>query len=97
MTEAAAELPPPGQRVMRPNHTTLGYFMAIAGALLFSVNGSVSKVTLTSGVDSLSLVLLRCAGAMLGLLALVLIVEPGRLRVARSEWPLYRLGAVVQH
>jgi drug/metabolite transporter (DMT)-like permease len=95
VTEAAAELPPPGQRVMRPNHTTLGYSMAIAGALLFSVNGSVSKVTLTSGIDSLTLVLLRCAGAMLGLLALVLIVEPGRLRVARSEWPLLLVYGVV--
>ena len=62
--------------------------MAIAGALTFAVNGSVSKVTLTSGVDSLSLVLLRCTGAMLGLLLLVLIVEPGRLRVSRPEWSL---------
>ena len=69
--------------------------MAIAGALLFSVNGSVSKVALSSGVDSLSLVLLRCAGGMLCLLILVLIVEPARLRVASREWPLLLVYGVI--
>ena len=69
--------------------------MAVAGALAFSVNGSVSKVTLIAGVDSLTLVLLRCAGAMLGLLVLVLFVDPSRLRVSRGEWPLLLLYGVV--
>jgi drug/metabolite transporter (DMT)-like permease len=95
VTEAAAELPPPGRRDWLPNHQALGYTMAIAGALLFSVNGSVSKVALSSGIDSLSLVLLRCAGAMVGLFLLVLAVEPGRLRLARREWPLLLVYGVV--
>jgi len=95
VTEAAGELPPPGHRVIHANHSALGYLMAIVGALLFSVNGSVSKVALTSGMDSLTLVLLRCAGGMICLSILVLIVEPGRLRVARHEWPLLLVYGVV--
>jgi drug/metabolite transporter (DMT)-like permease len=69
--------------------------MAIGGAVLFSVNGSVSKVTLSSGLDSLDLVLLRCAGAMLALLLLVLAIEPSRLRVRRDEWPLLLVYGVI--
>jgi drug/metabolite transporter (DMT)-like permease len=86
VTEATAELPPPGHPTTTlPRGRPIGYAMAIAGALLFSVNGSVSKVALSSGIDSLSLVLLRCAGAALGLFLLVLVVEPRRLRVRRAE------------
>jgi len=69
--------------------------MAIAGALAFSVNGSVSKVTLESGVDSLSLVLLRCAGATAGFFLLVLLIEPRRLRVRRQELPLLLVYGVI--
>ncbi len=73
----------------------IGYLMAIGGAMLFSVNGSVSKVTLSSGLDSLDLVLLRCAGAMVALLVLVLAIEPSRLRVRRDEWPLLLVYGVI--
>lgn len=69
--------------------------MAIAGALTFAVNGSVSKVALTSGIDSLSLVLLRCAGAMAAFFLLVVLVEPRRLRVSRDEWPLLLIYGVI--
>ena len=50
VTEAAAEVPPPG-RIGRDAHPrrTLGFSLAIGGALLFAVNGSVSKITLESG------------------------------------------------
>ena len=95
MTEASAELPPPGRRGFSPDHAALGYTMAVAGALLFSINGSVSKVTLSSGIDSLSLVLLRCAGALVCFFVLVLAIEPSRLRVARREWPLLLIYGVV--
>ena len=95
MTEAASELPPPGTRTVLARGRPIGYVMAVGGAILFSVNGSVSKVTLSSGLDSLDLVLLRCAGAAVALLLLVLAVEPARLRVRRSEWPLLVLYGVV--
>ena len=95
VTEAASELPPLGRAHEIDSRRALGYVMAIAGALAFSINGSVSKVALGSGVDSLSLVLLRCAGATLGFFLLVLLIEPGRLRVRRSEWPLLLVYGVI--
>lgn len=76
-------------------NAALGYTLAISGALLFSVNGSVSKVTLSSGIDSLSLVLLRCSGALLCFFILVVTIEPSRLRVSRREWPLLLVYGVV--
>lgn len=88
MTEATSELPPPGQRRVLERGRPIGYAMAVGGAFLFSVNGSVSKVALDSELDSLDLVLLRSAGAAVGLLTLVIAVQPSRLRVARQEWPL---------
>ena len=95
MTEASSELAPPGARRVLERGRPIGYVMAIGGAMLFSVNGSGSKVTLSSGLDSLDLVLLRCAGAMAALLLLVLIVEPSRLRVGRQEWPLLLVYGVI--
>lgn len=95
MTEASSEIPPLGEVRTLPRGRPIGYVMAVAGALFFSVNGSVSKVTLTSGMDSTSLVLLRSAGAALVMLALVLMIEPRRLRVRRSEWPILLLYGVV--
>jgi drug/metabolite transporter (DMT)-like permease len=89
VTEAAAEVPPPG-RIGHDRHPrrTLGFALALGGALFFAVNGSVSKITLQSGVDSLSLVLLRSAGAAACLFILVLLTDRSRLRLARSELPL---------
>lgn len=69
----------------------VGYAMAIAGAVLFSINGSVSKVTLDSGLSSTDLVLLRCTSATVCFLVFVIVIEPARLRVARREWPLLLL------
>lgn len=89
MTDAIPEVPPPGRLSLGPHpHRTLGYLMALGGALLFSVNGSVSKITLQSGVDSMSLVLLRSAGAALCLFVLVLASDRRRLRLSRTEVPL---------
>lgn len=96
MTEAAAEVPPPG-RIRHDAHPrrAIGFALAIGGALLFAINGSVSKITLESGVDSLSLVLLRSAGAAVCLLTLVLATDRSRLRLHRAELPLLLLYGVV--
>jgi len=96
VTEAAAELPPPG-RIGHDAHPrrALGFSLAIGGALLFAVNGSVSKITLESGVDSLSLVLLRSAGAAACLLLLVLVTDRSRLRLHRAELPLLLVYGLV--
>ena len=69
--------------------------MAIGGALLFAVNGSVSKITLESGVDSLSLVLLRSAGAAACFFALVLVTDRRRFRLRRAELPLLLVYGLV--
>jgi drug/metabolite transporter (DMT)-like permease len=90
-----SELPPPGTRAGLARGRPVGYVMAVAGAVLFSINGSVAKVTLGSSLSALDLVLLRCAGATLCFFVLVLVVEPRRLRVSRDEWPLLLLYGVV--
>ncbi|HEX5017563.1 MAG TPA: DMT family transporter [Actinomycetes bacterium] len=96
MTEAAAEVPPPGRlRRAVGSHRTVGFAMAIGGALLFSVNGSVSKLALQSGIDSLSLVLLRSAGAAVVLFLLVLATDRSRLRLSKLELPMLLLYGVV--
>ncbi len=96
MTEAAAEVPPPG-RISRDRHPrrTLGFALAIGGALFFAVNGSVSKITLEAGVDSLSLVLLRSSGAAICLLVLVVATDWRRLRLRRAELPLLLVYGLV--
>ena len=69
--------------------------MAVGGALLFSINGSVSKIALQSGLDSLSLVLLRSAGAAIALFGVVLVADSSRLRLRRDELPVLLLYGVV--
>jgi drug/metabolite transporter (DMT)-like permease len=67
-------------------HPRLGYAMAIAAAALFAINGTVSKVILTSGgMTSLRLTELRATGAFLGLAAFIALTSPGRLRIRRDE------------
>lgn len=95
MTEAAGGLFASSGRPGSTNSRPRGYLMAVSGALAFSLNGSVSKVTLSSGIDSLSLVLLRCAGATAAFLILLVCIAPARLRIRRDEWPLLLFYGVV--
>lgn len=50
--------------------------MVALAAALFAINGTVSKVILGSGIDSQRLTEVRCAGATIGLLAIVLATRP---------------------
>jgi drug/metabolite transporter (DMT)-like permease len=95
MTETAAELPPPGRLRGVAEHRFAGVAMAVGGALLFSMNGSVSKVALQSGIDSLSLVLLRSSGAAAVLFVVVLAIDRRRLRLTKAELPMLLLYGVV--
>lgn len=63
----------------------LGAAMAVGGALLFAVNGTVSKVVLGAGVSAMRLVELRCVGAALFLFGWVAATRPASLRVGRKE------------
>ncbi|MCB1015951.1 MAG: EamA family transporter [Acidimicrobiales bacterium] len=59
----------------------------LAGAALFGVNASVSKVVLASGLPPARLTALRCTGAALGLLLVLTTVRRTSLRIPRAEIP----------
>jgi drug/metabolite transporter (DMT)-like permease len=70
----------------RPDQRSgLGYLMVASAAVLFAVNGTVSKVVLGSGLSTLELTQLRSTGAAAGLLAFLLLFARARLRVDRRE------------
>lgn len=66
---------------------TRGYAYVSLAAVLFAVNGSVSKVVLESGLDPSWLAALRCTGSAAGLGLVLLAVSPRRLRTNLRELP----------
>src|SRR5438105_798573 len=86
-----APLPVTPARHRRPR---VGYAMAAGAAALFGVNGAVSKVILASGISSLRLSQVRMTGALLGFVAVLLAVAPGRLQVERRELPFLAVFGV---
>jgi drug/metabolite transporter (DMT)-like permease len=69
--------------------------MAATAATLWGINGVVSKVILGSGVSSLRLLEVRSLGAAIGLVLVLLVVAPGRLRATRRELPFLAAFGVV--
>ena len=65
----------------------LGVAMVAGAAILFAVNGSVSKVVLQSGLTSIQLTQARSIGAALGFALILAVTNPGRLRVTWRELP----------
>jgi drug/metabolite transporter (DMT)-like permease len=61
--------------------------MAACAATLWAVNGAVAKVILASGISSLRLTQVRSGGALAGLVVVLLLTAPERLRVRRRELP----------
>jgi drug/metabolite transporter (DMT)-like permease len=61
--------------------------MAACAATLWAVNGAVAKVILASGISSLRLTQVRSGGALAGLVVVLLVTAPERLRVRRRELP----------
>jgi drug/metabolite transporter (DMT)-like permease len=74
-------------RRARDRRPLRGYAMVAVAALLFAVNGAVSKVILARGVSSPRLAEVRSTGAFLLLTASLLLVRPRLLRVRPSELP----------
>lgn len=62
-----------------------GLVIAVVAAVLFSVNGTVSKVVLQHGLSSLELVSVRSAGTALVLLGITAATRPRALRVGWRE------------
>ncbi len=71
-------------RAARP---VLGYGFTIGAAGFFAVNGTVSTLALEAGVPPTRLTALRCLGAAVGLVLLLLAVSPARLKVSAREIP----------
>jgi len=82
MSEAAFPVKP-----ARTRHPRLGYLMASAAAVLWGINGGVSKTILATGLSSERLAQVRSLGAALGLVAILAVTAPGRLRLTRRELP----------
>jgi drug/metabolite transporter (DMT)-like permease len=82
MSEAAFPVAP--ARTRRPR---LGYAMAALAAVLWGINGAVSKVILASGLSSERLAQTRSLGAAAGLVLVLAVIAPRRLRLTRRELP----------
>jgi drug/metabolite transporter (DMT)-like permease len=82
MSEAAFPVEP-----ARVRHPRLGYAMAATAALLWGVNGTVSKTILATGLSSERLAQVRSLGAAVGLVAILAVLSPGRLRLTKRELP----------
>lgn len=82
MSEAAFPVEPAPRR--RPR---LGYAMAATAAVLWGINGGISKTILASGLSSERLAEVRSLGAALALVAVLALTAPGRLRLTRRELP----------
>lgn len=76
----------PGLRAHAPSRVT-GYVLYLTAALLFGVNGTVSKMVLQSVGDSARVSQLRVTAAFLMLLVFVAIRRRGSLRIPRPELP----------
>jgi drug/metabolite transporter (DMT)-like permease len=86
-----APLPVRPARHRRPR---IGYAMAATAATLWAVNGTVSKVILASGISSLRLSQVRTTGALVGLVIVLLVTAPERLRVRLRELPFFALFGI---
>ncbi|HEY4346145.1 MAG TPA: EamA family transporter [Gaiellaceae bacterium] len=89
MSEAPLPVEPAPHR-----RTRLGYLMAAGAATLWAFNGNVSKVILASGISSARLTEVRSAGACLGLVLILLVTNPSRLRVRVRDLPFLALFGV---
>src|SRR5688500_19214758 len=71
----------------RERRPAIGYAMVLSAALLFALNGTVSKVVLQSGISSLELTQVRATGAFLGFALVLAVTRRRRLRLRRRGLP----------
>ena len=79
-----AYIPGEAGRERRP---AVGYAMVISAALLFALNGTVSKVVLQSGISTRELTQVRATGAFLGFALVLVFVRRESLRLTWREVP----------
>ena len=73
----------------------LGVLFVLAAAGLFSINGTVSKLTLQSGLSSLRLVEIRCLGAAVIFIVIALLRDRGSMRTTWRELGFLAVYGVV--
>ncbi len=78
-----------------PARPRIGYLMASSAAVLWALNGTVSKVLLASGFSSLRLAQVRTTGALIGLGVVVVLTAPSRLRAHPRELPFLAAFGIV--
>jgi len=83
VTELAEPLP--GIPTAKQRHRVLGYTVYSIAALLFAVNGTVSKSILLTGISAARLTELRVTLAFLIMLIIVAITRRSALRIRRDE------------
>jgi drug/metabolite transporter (DMT)-like permease len=84
-----APLPIPGA-VQRDQRAGTGYVMALCGAALFAVNGTVSKVALTgSELTAVDYTELRATGGFLGLALVLAVLARDKLRITLRDVPFF--------
>lgn len=88
MTELAEH--PPASRKL-----AIGYGLYLCATLMFSLNGTVVKTILLSGVSATRLSEFRATGAFLILLVVVAIIRPRALRIRRDEWKILLAYGVI--
>jgi drug/metabolite transporter (DMT)-like permease len=81
--------------VTRAARPALGYALTLGAAAFFAVNGTVSTLALQAGLPPARLTALRCVGAAVGLLAVLLLTSPGRLRIGVRDIPFLAVFGVV--
>ena len=84
----------PARGAVFERRPAVGYVMVATAATLFAVNGTVSKIILTSGLSSFRLTEARCAGALIGLTLIVLVTQPRSIRTSRRELAFLALFGV---
>ena len=72
-------------RGFRGSADTVGILMYLAAAFLFAFNGSIAKLAMAAGLDSVRLTELRNAGAMVVLVLFVLVTNRSAFRIQRGE------------
>ena len=70
---------------IKGDSTHRGEFMVVIAALLFGVNGTVSKLVLHAGIPPMRFTEIRSAGAFLCLVTYALIRRPSSLKIIRSQ------------
>jgi drug/metabolite transporter (DMT)-like permease len=72
-----------------------GYLLAATAAAMWALNGSLARFLLDDGVDALRLSQLRSTLSWLILVVMLLVGQPGRLRVEREDVPRLAVIGIV--